>query len=258
MIETGTDPEIRPMARNDSALLLRDFDALTFDCYGTLIDWERGILDGLRSWRERHRFAISDEELLTLYATAEPKQEQAHPSMRYPDILAAVLADLGEQLNADVRADEATAFGRSVRDWPAFEDSPAALAYLKQHFRLAIVSNVDRASFAFSNERLGVEFDAIITAEDVGRYKPDPRHFTFALERLAKMGVERSRVLHVAQSLFHDHEPAQAMGLGTVWINRRAGRAGTGATKPPSTVIQPDLVVTDLAALAALHRAECG
>ncbi len=238
---------------------LRDFEALTFDCYGTLIDWERGIVNALRPWRlERHAVGIDDERLLTLYAEAEPRQESLTPDKPYPEILKAVFAEIASTLGVGVADAELDAFGRSVRDWPAFGDSAEALAYLEHYYKLVVVSNVDRESFAHSNAKLGVEFDAVITAQDVGSYKPDLRNFEFALERLQEMGVARDRVLHVAQSLFHDHVPAKSIGLRTVWVNRRAGKTGTGATPAPDGEVQPDFVVDDMESLAAMHRTEIG
>jgi len=234
---------------------IRDFDALTCDCYGTLIDWERGILDVLGPWAGQHGLEVSEDGLLQAFAEFESQHEAATPEKLYPEILQAVLTDVARRFGVDADPAEARAFGRSVRDWPAFPDSAAALSYLKQHYKLAIISNVDRDSFAHSRAKLGVEFDAVITAQDVGSYKPDLRNFEYALERLKALGVERDRILHVAQSLFHDHEPAKALGLRTVWINRRAGRPGWGATCPPRASVRPDLVVNDMAALAAAHRA---
>jgi 2-haloacid dehalogenase len=235
---------------------LRDFDALTFDCYGTLIDWERGLVQVLRPWADRRRLGVPDDALLAAFAEFELQHEAATPERPYPEILQAVFADIARRFGVDADPGEAEAFGRSVRDWPPFPDSAAALRYLKRHYRLAIISNVDRDSFAHSQAKLGIEFDAVITAQDVGSYKPALRNFEHALERLKALGVERGRILHVAQSLFHDHEPARALGLRTVWINRRAGKAGWGATCPPRTAVQPDLVVNDMAALAAAHRRE--
>ncbi len=241
---------------NTADFKLRGFKALTFDCYGTLIDWERGILDALGPWLRRCGLNVESEQLLSLYSESEPKQEAATPGKPYPDILRAVLSDIATKLGADVSPAELDAFSRSVADWPAFPDSPEALLYLKQHYKLIIISNIDRASFTHSNAKLGVAFDAIITAEEVGSYKPDLRNFEYALRRLREMGVEPTQVLHVAQSLYHDHVPAQSLRLRTVWVNRRSGRAGTGATPVPNTNVQPDLVVNDLANLADLHRAE--
>jgi 2-haloacid dehalogenase len=143
-----------------------------------------------------------------------------------------------------------------VKDWPVFPDSPEALAYLKRHLKLVIVSNVDRASFRHSNAKLGVTFDAIVTADDAGAYKPAPNHFQLALAQLAEMGITQDQVLHVAQSLYHDHVPAQRLGLRTVWVNRRATHGQGGATPAAPVPVTPDGEVPTLAALADLHRNE--
>ena len=234
---------------------LRDFDALTFDCYGTLIDWERGILDALRPWVQLSQLGAADDQLLTAFAESESKHEAATPEKRYPQILESVFADIARRFGVEPDPGQAVAFGRSVRDWPAFEDSPSALRYLKQHYALAIISNIDRESFAHSQTRLGVEFDAVITAQDVGSYKPDLRNFEYAFGRLKELGIGRDRVLHVAQSLFHDHEPAKSLGMRTVWVDRRGDRTGSGAARAPRANVQPDLVVKDLAGLVVAHEA---
>ena len=148
------------------------------------------------------------------------------------------------------------AFGASIQDWPAFPDSAEALGYLKQHYQLVILSNVDRASFAHSNQKLGVEFDAVYTAEDIGSYKPDPRNFEYMLARLAARGIAREQILHTAESLYHDHVPAKRFGLATCWIHRRAGKAGHGATRQPEAEVRPDFRFETLGAMAAAHRAE--
>ena len=249
------DPPLTP--RNGATMRLRDFSALTFDCYGTLIDWERGILGALRPWAAAHGVEVDDEALLAAFGRAESRREAADPTAPYPQILAGVLQDLAGEHGVTASPEEAAAFGGSVKDWPAFPDTRDALAYLKQHYKLVIVSNVDRASFRHSNERLGVAFDAIVTAEDAGAYKPALNHFHLALARLADMGVPKDRVLHVAQSLYHDHVPAKRLGLRTMWVNRRAGRAQEGGATPAAPVpVTPDGEVPTLAALADLHRNE--
>jgi 2-haloacid dehalogenase len=236
---------------------LGDFSALTFDCYGTLIDWEAGILTALRPWTAGQRVEVDDEELLAAFGRAEARREAAEPTAPYPRILAGVLDDLAEEFGAAASREETERFGGSVKDWPAFPDSAAALAYLRRHYRLVIVSNVDRASFRHSNDRLGVTFDAVVTAEDAGAYKPAPNHFQLALERLAEMGVAKDRVLHVAQSLYHDHVPAKRLGLRTMWVNRRGDRGqGGGATPAAPAPVTPDGEVPTLAALVDLHRHE--
>ena len=236
---------------------ISDFSALTFDCYGTLIDWESGILAALRPWTAAHGVEIDDEALLTAFGRAESRREAADPTAPYPRILAGVLEDLAGELGATASPEETAAFGDSVKDWPAFPDSPEALAYLKRHYKLVIVSNVDRASFRHSNTRLGVTFDAIVTADDAGAYKPAPNHFRLALAQLAEIGVPKDQVLHVAQSLDHDHVPAKQLGLHTMWVNRRAthGQDG-GATPAPPVPVTPDGEVPTLAALVDLHRQE--
>ncbi len=235
---------------------LTDFAALSFDCYGTLIDWESGILATLRPWAARHGLAANDDALLAEFSRIEPELQAAAPATLYPDILAQAFSALGRHYGRSVSDDEARAFGQSVKVWPAFPDSATALAYLKRHYKLAILSNVDRASFAHSNRRLGVEFDLIVTAEDVGSYKPMPRNFEVLLERLATLGVAKERLLHTAESLYHDHVPAKRFGLATAWIYRRAGKGIFGATRAPDQPVKPDWQVTTLAELADLHRKE--
>jgi 2-haloalkanoic acid dehalogenase type II len=237
---------------------LADFDALSFDCYGTLIDWEAGILATLRPWAGRHGLAVGDDALLAEFSRIEPDLQAARPATLYPDILAEAFRGLGRHFGRSVSDHEARAFGRSVQDWPAFPDSAAALAYLKRHYKLAILSNIDRASFAHSSLKLGVEFDLVVTAEDVGSYKPTPRNFEILLERVAALGVRKERLLHTAESLYHDHVPAKAFGLATAWIYRRAAKGSFGATRAPDQPVKPDWQVTTLAELADLHRTETG
>jgi 2-haloacid dehalogenase len=227
---------------------LHDFDALSFDCYGTLIDWEAGISATLDPWAERNGIDLDTEALLVAYADNEAAVEREHGDWRYPLVLAEAFRRTGNDLGAPVTEAEAEAFGASVPDWPAFADSEQALADLQREFQLIILSNVDRESFAGSNKRLGVEFDAIITAEDVGSYKPNPRNFVALREKVESMG--NPRLLHVAQSLFHDHVPAKDAGLPTVWINRRKHRPGWGATPDPGASVTPDWEFASMAEFA--------
>ncbi len=235
--------------------LFAGVEALSFDCYGTLIDWETGIVQALAPWLTRHGIELERDALLQLYGACESAEEHEHPGRPYPEILRGVVERLGVELSCDVQAEEADAFSQSVPRWPPFPDSADALAYLKQHFQLAILSNIDRASFAGSNARLGVTFDLIVTAEDVGSYKPDLRNFARLFEELAAFGIERTSLLHVAQSLYHDIEPANKLALPCVWVDRRHATGGLGATAPPVGEVQPTARVTSLAALAELHRA---
>jgi 2-haloacid dehalogenase len=212
---------------------LSEFEALSFDCYGTLIDWETGIATVLSAWASEVGVDADQERLLTTYAPCESRVQRDRPTALYPDVLAEAFRETGTELGHAVDDAWAARFGASVPDWPAFPDSTEALARLTERYKLIIVSNVDRASFTGSNARLGVEFDAIITAEDVGAYKPNLNHFERLDQVVADLGVPRERLLHVAQSLFHDHGPAKQVGLPSAWINRRQDRPGWGATPEP-------------------------
>ncbi len=221
------------------------FDALTFDCYGTLIDWEAGILAGLRRVLDPRGVMPPDDELLERYAAAEAALE-AGPYRRYREVLGLGLESVATTFGVRPSAEEVAAFGGSVGDWPAFPDSSAALALLKTRFRLGVLTNCDDDLFAASNRRLGVEFDWIVTAQQAGGYKPRIANFELLFERLA---MPRERILHVAQSLFHDHAPAKSLGLSTVWIDRRHDRQGFGATPPADAT--PDARFPDMASFAA-------
>jgi 2-haloacid dehalogenase len=229
---------------------LTRFAALSFDCYGTLIDWETGIAAVLAPWAREQGLDVSDEELLLAYADNEAAVERDSPSSLYPEVLAAAFRRTGEALAAPVSDAWAQRLGDSVGDWPAFPDSPDALARLATHYELIILSNVHRAGFAASNQRLRGDFAAIITAEDVGAYKPAENHFRALDATLADLGVDRGALLHVAQSLFHDHVPAKREGLPSVWINRRHDRPGWGATPQPSDEWTFDLEFTSMGEFA--------
>jgi 2-haloalkanoic acid dehalogenase type II len=235
---------------------LADYQALSFDCYGTLIDWEAGLSAVLVPWARARGLDLSAEQLLAEYAPFEAEIEWQRPSALYPDVLAGSLRRLGDKLGTEVTAEDAAQLAGSVPDWPAFADSPAALADLSRRFRLIILSNVDRASFAGSQRRLGVTFASVLTAQDIGSYKPAPRNFEALLAEADRLGVEPGRLLHVAQSLFHDHVPAQQAGLPTVWINRRHAQPGWGATPPPAAPVTPDWEFESMAAFAAAVDAE--
>lgn len=240
---------------------LTTFTTLTFDCYGTLIDWERGILAELRPWVERNgRKDLDDNALLEAFGAAEAACEAETPARLYPDILADALRRLAAQWGLTASAAEAAAFGQSVGRWPAFADSATSLQYLKRYYKLVILSNVDRASFARSNEKLGVAFDRILTAQDIGSYKPSLKNFEYALADLARsFGTKKADILHTAQSIFHDVVPARRVGLATMWINRRkAVGGGRGATPEPQAKdgpMTPDMQVASMADLVVLHQA---
>ena len=227
---------------------LAEFDALSFDCYGTLIDWEAGIAAVLGPWAREHGLDLDDEALLRAYADHEARAEAETPAVRYPEILARCFHALAAELCAPLSEQEAQRLAVSVPNWPAFPDSRCALVSLAKRYRLIILSNVDRASFAASNARLGVNFDVILTAEDVGSYKPSQRNFAVLAQRAVALGIGDGRLLHVAQSLFHDHVPAKRAELRTVWINRRHDRPGWGATPDPRSDITPDWEFPTMAA----------
>ena len=237
---------------------LTDFEALSFDCYGTLIDWESGLLAVLAPWARARGLDMTGEDLLTGYTQAEAAAEAEHPADLYPDILALAMRLLGGTLGAEVTDEDAARLAGSVPDWPAFPDSHDALAALSARFKLIILSNVDRASFAGSNARLGVAFTSVITAQDVGSYKPAQRNFEALTSEAARLGIRPGGLLHVAQSLYHDHVPAQRAGLPTVWIHRRHDRGGWGATPQPPAPVTPDWEFPSMAAFAAAAVTQSG
>ena len=232
------------------ALDLTRFEVLSFDCYGTLIDWEAGIAAVLSPWAAEQGLALDADALLAAYADGEAAVEREQPTARYPDVLAAAFRRTGEALSAPVSDAWAQRLAQSVPDWPAFPDSAGALTRLAGHYRLIIVSNVHRDGFAASNRRLQGDFAAVITAQDVGAYKPADNHFEALEAKLAELGVGREALLHVAQSLFHDHVPARRHGIQSVWINRRHGTDGWGATPAPDSEVGFSAEYRSMAALA--------
>jgi 2-haloacid dehalogenase len=218
---------------------LARFEVLTFDCYGTLIDWETGLLDALHAIRD---WRVPDETLLERFAAHEAAAE-AGEYLPYREVLRRTLRGIAGDLRVQVAAADADRFASSVAGWPPFDDSAEALRRLAARYRLGVLTNCDEDLFEASRRRLGVRFDWVITAERVRSYKPRTAHFETALAEIRR---DPSRILHVAQSLFHDHVPARAMGLATAWIDRRRGRTGTGAT--PEAEAQPDLVFPSMEA----------
>ena len=241
---------------------LTDYKVLTFDCYGTLIDWESGIWDALQPLLMANGCdAVTRGLGLAAFAEIESAQEAATPDMLYSELLTWVHASFATRFGLRGSAALDAAFGGSVPHWPAFPDSADALRELKRHFKLVILSNVHRDGFAASNRKLGVVFDAIYTAEDVGSYKPTPRNFEYMLERLsADLGLAPGDVLHTAQSLFHDHVPAKDCGLANVWIDRQGLADGGhwGATARVAERPETDFLFPTMAAIAAAVRAETG
>jgi 2-haloacid dehalogenase len=235
---------------------LTDFKVLTFDCYGTLIDWESGMAAALAPLVAKTGGRLTRDEVLAAHGRHEAAQQRATPTKLYSDLLAVVHKRLSEEWGVPVPWSESVAYGRSVPDWPVFPDTAEALRYLKRHFKLVILSNVDNESFSHSNAKLGVTFDAVLTAEDIGSYKPAPRNFEYMLQTLSGYGIEPGDILHVAESLFHDHGPANDAGLPSCWIHRRHAEGGFGATANPGRTPKYDFRFTSMAELAEAHRAE--
>lgn len=229
---------------------LTEYSALSFDVYGTLIDWEAGIAAVLSAWAQRHGSELDDEALLLAYADNEAAVEREFPALAYCEVLQAAFRRTARDLGLPVTDEDVQALGRSVPDWPAFSDTHEALTRLKLRYKLIILSNVHQQGVEGSIARMDVDFDQVHTAERIGSYKPSPRNFEVLLERLDEVGVERPRLLHVAQSLFHDHVPGKRAGLDTVWINRRHARPGWGATPDPGVDVTPDLEFRSLGEFA--------
>ena len=237
---------------------LSDFKVLTFDCYGTLIDWESGMVAALTPLTARVQRTLTRDEVLEAHARHESSQQERTPTKRYRELLAVVYRRLAEEWNVSVSWAECLSYGQSIKDWPAFPDSAEALKYLKQYYKLVILSNVDNESFAASNQKLGVDFDAIYTAEDVGSYKPADANFEYMLALLKGRGFDKTDILHTAESMFHDHAPANRHGLHSCWIYRRHAQEGFGATMHPGDMPRYDFMFHSMGELAETHRRENG
>ena len=230
------------------------FKAVTFDCYGTLIDWETGITQVVRPWVDAINPAIPTDLVITSFALHQAKHQQTRPTLPYPEVLARTWKDIERTFGWSEDRDHAATFAASVPDWPTFADTVESLKYLSRFYKLVILSNVDNASLKGTVQRhLQVPFATTVTAEDVASYKPGLPHFTRAIEQLAAKGITKDEILHVAQSKHHDIRPGRELGLTTVWVNRRYDRPGSGATL--ATEAEPHLTVNSLAELAAVHKA---
>lgn len=221
------------------------FRVLTFDCYGTLIDWESGILGALGPLLEAHGKSLAGDKLLELFGELEAEAE-AGEYQSYRKILEGVARGVGERMGFETSEEEARALPESLKQWPPFPDTVAALRKLKSRYKLAIVSNTDDDLFAQTARLLEVPFDWVITAQQAGSYKPSHNNFRLALERIA---LPPDQVLHCGQSIYHDVIPARELGLATVWVNRRGAKGG-GATKAAQG--QSDLEVPDLKTLVEM------
>ena len=228
-----------------------DFDRyewLSFDCYGTLVDWETGISNAVAAALTPHGVSRTPAEILALFADAEPKAQTAQGYREYRTVLRDVMALMGAELGISFSESQLDCLADSLPNWPIFPDAPDALKTLQSRYKLAIISNVDDDLFAGSARALGINFDAAITSQQVSAYKPDLRGFNIALER---MGCDRERWLHIGESLYHDIGPANRLGVASVWVNRPDRGGGT---RPTDAV--PDLEVADLAELARITRSE--
>ena len=228
-------------------LNLSQFEWLSFDCYGTLINWESGILGYVRPLLQRKSCEVSDDEILNLYSEFEPRQQQP-PYRTYREVLADVMRDFAGELRVEVSDDEARGLADSIRGWEPFPDTVTALRRLKSSYKLAVLSNIDNDLFAFTIPKLGVALDGLVTAQQVGSYKPSLRNFETLLERLQ---IDKSKLLHIAESLYHDVAPARSMGIATVWVNRRQGKP---AAASKLIAEQPDIEVATVGELADLAK----
>ena len=235
---------------------LTDYKALTFDVYGTLIDWESGMVAGLENIVARVDRKLSRDEILEAHARHESTQQKYTPSYKYSEVLEIVYKRLAEEWGVTYSREDCIAYGRSVKNWPAFPDSAGALEYLKKHYKLVVLTNVDNESFKHSNKKLSVEFDARYTAEDVGSYKPADRNFDYMLEKIGDIGIAKSEILHTAESMFHDHGPANKHGLANCWIFRRNDKEGFGATMNPGKMPSYDFQFNSMADLVKAHQEE--
>ena len=222
------------------------YEALSFDCYGTLIDWETGITDAVRSVAEAHGLDMTNAQILSLYSEIEPQAQQGEYA-EYRVVLRNVMQGIADRLGFTPVDPDLDCLSATLGDWPVFPDTVNALRALKSRYKLAILSNTDDGLFAQTAPNLGVEFDKIITSQQAGTYKPSIHNFILAIDHI---GVGADRLLHVAESMFHDIVPAKSIGLSAVWVNRHSGDDSTGATRPVQG--EPDLEVPDLATLVSL------
>jgi len=223
---------------------------ITFDCYGTLIDWESGMLAALRPLFSRDRHTVPDLQILELYGEIEAELESG-PYLQYRQVLAQAAQEIGRRLGIGVSAEEGSGFAESLTRWKPFSDTVSALQSLSRRFRLGIISNVDDDLFAETRKEFApVTFDLVVTAQQMQSYKPAQRNFEEAIRR---SGLRKDQVLHAGQSLYHDIAPANALGIRNVWVNRPSLRPGSGAAKPGSA--KPDYEVHTLAELAQLLNA---
>lgn len=232
---------------------LSDYSVLTLDCYGTLVDRDSGIVSALMPWLNDVGVTAGRGEILRAFSQAERSKLVMAPDACYREILLEVHDTLARFFDVPKDRHAARAFADSIKNWPIHADVPEALAYLKKHYRLVVLTNIDHRSFDQTNKALGVEFDAVYTAEDIGTYKPSMRSFDYLLSKLAKAGIAKDRVLHVAGSLRFDHVPAKRRGMSTCWINRPSGRHKMKGSTTKGIDVHPDFHFESLGALTEAH-----
>ncbi|WP_102108582.1 haloacid dehalogenase type II [Oceaniglobus roseus] len=235
---------------------LTDYTGLSFDVYGTLIDWESGMITGLKPLTDRLNREMTDDAILEMHARHESAAQAQTPARPYSAILATVYRRCAEELGVPTDWEACERYGASVPDWPAFPDSAEALAYLKEHYLMIVLSNVDNRSFAGSARRLGIDWDGVFTAEDVGSYKPAQKNFDYLLANAKRMGIAKRTLLHTAESMFHDHVPGRANGLDNAWIYRRHAKTGFGATMDPGQLAETTFRFTSMREMAEAHERE--
>jgi putative hydrolase of the HAD superfamily len=237
---------------NGTQLRLADFKAMTFDVYGTLIDWEPTIVSMFGSVAEQYGIDLPRQQFLMDFDASRAHLQRIRPALPYPDVLRRAYEEFCAKYKVPPDAAEKETFAGAVKLWPAFEDTRASMAYLARHFKLGLLSNIDNASLAYSHRKLGVRADVVVTAERVGAYKPDLAHFHAAFEDLGALGIRKDEILHVGQSLRADVVPANQLGLRCAWINR-PGRS-LGARAEDAVGARPDLTFSTLAELVRMHR----
>ena len=226
------------------------FTTISFNCYGTLIDWESGILPALQAVLRSHGLSLPSAAILELYGEFEAKGESG-PYQSYRDVLQSVVRAFADRFHFQASSAEIRSLHESLHAWPVFPDTVPALRQLQKRYKLVVISNIDDDLFAETRKHLGVEFDGVITAEQARSYKPSLNNFQMALRTLA---LSADRLLHVGQSVYHDVVPARSLGISTVWVDRKSARPGIGAVRASAALAaerRPDLEVPDLASLAA-------
>jgi 2-haloalkanoic acid dehalogenase type II len=235
---------------------LRSFKALSFGCYGTLIDRESGIYAALRPLLLAGRITLDRADVLAAFTRHEVAQQADTPSMLYSAVLTEAHRRLAKEWGVLLSDDSHALFGKSVAQWPVFADAPAALQYLKRYFKLFVLSNVDKGSFAATGRRLEVQFEGVFTAEEIGSYKPDRRNFDYLLKKLDKLGIRKDQLLHVAADLARDQVPAARCGLAFAWIDRPREPKESAVTAAPSESAGGQLRFASIVDMVKAHREE--